>query len=96
MKDLKLNKISETTVWNYHNIILADVGFRKGSNLNKKLKELYEKGIRGMVTIYVEAIGSSAHNASRLGIYEGTTNISNFNMYYSNRHAEYRMDMFNE
>ena len=93
---MNLKKIAETTVWNFHGTYLANVGFRKGSNLHKKLGELYKKGVRGMVTVYVEAIGRSQHASSRVGIYMGVTDAENFGPYYSSRHAEYKIDMFED
>ena len=87
MTTLKLKRIAETTVWDYYNTSIDNVGFRKGSNLNKTLRELYQNGERGMITVFVEAIGRSQHSASRLGIFRGVTN-----QYYVERHAEYKLE----
>ena len=94
-KNGTLKKIGTTTVWNFHDIKLTKLGYNKKSNLSKKLRDLHKLGIKGKVTVFIEAIGRSGHSASRIGIYKGVTDSDYFSMYYSTRHCEFFLnDLF--
>ena len=103
-EEANLNLIGETTVWDFHNVVIDNVAMKKGTNLNKLLcglkKSVAGKSSNGMVTIYVYQIGRSQHSASKVAVFDGIVQLGDIStsLYYSKRLGEVnlKMDCFND
>ena len=80
-----------SSVWNFHGVDhLDNLTKKKGTNLNSFVESLKLKGEKGGFTMYVDSIGRSAHNSSRVVILRGITNCDEMGShYYSKRMGEF-------
>lgn len=90
-KELGLEFVGYTSIWNYHNSRgLVSAISDKRSNIFKSINELKEKGEKGGFTLQVQRIGRSQHDETIVAIYKGTVSAAEYgSSFYSNKNAEF-------
>jgi len=87
-KQTGMRLIGWSSVWSYHSIDkLENAAFNKRSNLNRDINNAFKTGVDS-VTLIVSGIGRSGHGKTKVAIFEGATNMDNYNNYYSKGCAE--------
>ena len=83
--------VGYSSVWNFHAADhLDNLTKKKGTNLFSFVEAMKSKGEKGGFTMYVDSIGRSAHQASRVVILRGITTCEELgSQYYSKRMGEF-------